>query len=366
MSGLLGVLESGFGSGGWGSWPPIQWPPIIWPPLPFGGTNPCFASGTMILTVRGEVPVENVVVGDFLITVREDGPETRKVVWTGKRSIDIAKHPEPALVRPIRIMAGAFEPGLPERDLRLSPHHAVYVDGVLIEAQALVNGATIIQEAHTTHVTYHHIELDQHDVLLAEGLPVESFLDTGNRNMFQDQQTIVLHPSFVGSADKDFCVPLVLEGDLITTVRARLLARAEALGFAKTDAVELIARAGGKAIWPVANGEALAFVLPENTESIELVSAAGVPALHAAAGGDKRRLGVAIAELTLVEGEKRTTIALDHAGHEGFHDVENGHRWTNGNARVALPPVAGPAVLEVVTAGMVARWANADRLSISA
>ncbi len=366
MSGPLGVLESGFGSGGWGCWPPVQWPPIIWPPLPHGGTHPCFASGTMILTVRGEVAVEDVMVGDTLITVREDGPETRQVVWTGRRNIDVARHPDPDQVRPIRICAGAFEAGLPERDLRLSPHHAVYVDGVLIEAQALVNGATIIQERNTAHVTYHHIELDQHDVLLAEGLPVESFLDTGNRNMFEDQQTIVLHPTFLGISSESFCVPLVVEGELIEAVRTRLLARAEELGFAKTDAVELIARAAGKVIWPVANGEALAFVLPESTESVELVSEAGVPAHISAGGGDKRRLGVAVAGLTLIAGGQRLAIALEDEAHEGFHDLEDGHRWTNGTARVALPPHEGPAVLEVITAGMVARWANADKIAITA
>ncbi len=352
MSGILGGI---LGDGGWGAWPPIPWPPVQWPPLPWGGTNPCFASGTKILTLRGEIAVEDVIVGDTVITVRAGGPETRKVVWTGRRAVDISRHPEPEQVRPIRILAGAFESGLPERDLRLSPHHAVYVDDVLIEARALVNGATVIQELGTTHVTYHHIELDQHDVLLADGLPVESFLDTGNRNMFEDQQTIVLHPTFMGIASENFCAPLVLEGARLDAVRARLMARAETLGFVARDAVELMARVDGKAIWPVANGDSLSFVLPADAASVELLSATCVPALVQPESTDARRLGVAIAALTLVSGEDRIAIDLANERHQGFHDVEpDGHRWTSGAARIVLPDYQGPAVLEVVTSGQIA------------
>jgi hypothetical protein len=146
---------------------------------------------------------------------------------------------------PVRIIAGAFGPGLPERDLRLSPHHAVYVDGVLIEAISLVNGATVIQEMDTRFVTYHHIELEQHDVMLAEGLPAESYLDTGHRNMFEGEASMALHPDFRVMGDADFCAPMVREGAVLETVRARLLARAEALGFTRTDDLALVAVAGG-------------------------------------------------------------------------------------------------------------------------
>jgi hypothetical protein len=367
MSGLLGLVENGFGTGGWGTWSPPPWPPVVWPPLPPGSHNPCFAAGTKILTIRGEIAVEDIVVGDTVITVRADGPETRKVVWTGRRGIDISQHPKPELVRPIRILAGAFEPGLPERDLRLSPHHAVYIDGVLYEAQSLLNGATVIQEQSTKTVTYHHIELDQHDIMLAEGLAVESYLDTGSRNMFEDQQTIVLHPTFLGIASAEFCAPLVLEGALLEAAREKLLARAEALGFAKTEPVEMIARVDGKAIWPVANGEALAFVLPPAAETVQLVSAASVPAQVVAGAADTRRLGVAVVGLTLIEGMTRIGIDLADERHQGFHVMEaGGHRWTNGAASVRLPEHNGPAVLEVITAGQVARWAQSEAIAQTA
>jgi hypothetical protein len=193
-----------------------------------GGTDidmPCFAAGTHLLTENGEVRVEDIKVGDVMVTVREDGPVTRRVVWTGRRAIDITRHAAPDMVRPLRIIAGAFGPNVPERDLRLSPLHAVFHNGHLFEAISLVNGTTIYQEQLCTHVTYHHIELDAHDVLLAEGLPVESFLDTGNRNMFENVSgLIVLHPDFAASDTSGFCAPLVSGGPELEAIRAVIAA----------------------------------------------------------------------------------------------------------------------------------------------
>lgn len=309
-----------------------------WTVLPPGGANPCFAAGTNILTLRGEVAVEDVMAGDAVITVREDGPEFRRVVRTERRGVDVTRHPEPALARPIRICAGAFEPGLPIHDLRLSPTHAVVVEGEMIEARSLVNGATIIQECGTTHVTYHHIALDQHDVLLAEGLPVESCLDAGETCL-------------AGSGHG-----LVQAGEWLAGVRERLLTRAEALGFARADAVELVAVAGGQTIRPVANQQTLTFVLPAETTVIELMSPGGVPA-HLA-NSDGGRPGITIAGLTLVDGNRRIRIDLADAAQRGARDPDGGApRWNVGEALIALPQYAGPAVLEVMT-GMAAGRAN--------
>jgi hypothetical protein len=218
-----------------------------------GGTDivmdmPCFASGTKILTPAGEVNVEDIRVGDTVITVRENGPTTGRVTWIGRRSLDISRHPNKDALHPIRIIAGAFAPGLPERDLRLSPHHALYIDGVLMEAVSLVNGATVIQEFDTRFVTYHHIALESHDVILAEGLPAETYLETGHRNMFEGEASMVLHPNFKVLGDADFCAPMIRAGAQLETTRARLLARAEALGFTKTDALDLIAQTNGQTL----------------------------------------------------------------------------------------------------------------------
>ena len=136
---------------------------------------PCFASGTRIATPSGERLVEELKPGDEVLTVLG---EILPVVWAGHRVADCDAHPEPERVWPIRIEAHAFAQGAPHRDLFLSPDHAILAQGVLIPAKQLVNGTTIRQVARPT-VTYHHIELTRHAVILSEGLPTESFLDTG-------------------------------------------------------------------------------------------------------------------------------------------------------------------------------------------
>ncbi len=81
--------------------------------------------------------------------------------------------------------AEAFAPGIPQRELFLSPDHAVAIDGVLIPIRYLVNGRTVLPVPRD-HVHYFHVELARHDILLAENLPCESYLDTGNRADFEN------------------------------------------------------------------------------------------------------------------------------------------------------------------------------------
>ena len=129
-------------------------------------------------------------------------------------------------MRPVRIAAGAFGEELPRRDLVVSPGHGLFIadsDGErLIPAGCLVNGTTITWEA-VDHVDYVHIELGRHDILLAEGLPAESYLDVGNRADFGGLGTATtLHPLFAATAHEAARAPFVIAGPLLDVVRARL------------------------------------------------------------------------------------------------------------------------------------------------
>ena len=131
---------------------------------------PCFAEGTRIRTNAGDVAVEHLRAGD---TVRLAAGGTAPVRWIGHRRIDCRRHPNPADVWPVRIRAGAFGGSRPQRDLVLSPDHAVFALGALVPARYLINGVTIVQDV-VLFVHYFHVELPRHDVLLAENLPAES------------------------------------------------------------------------------------------------------------------------------------------------------------------------------------------------
>ncbi len=99
----------------------------------------------------------------------------------------------------------------------------------LVPAECLVNGATILREAPGEQVAYFHLELDSHDVLLAEGAPAESYINLDNRNLFANAF------EYVASSTMQFpaveYAPRTEHGPALTALRQSLATRAEALGF---------------------------------------------------------------------------------------------------------------------------------------
>jgi hypothetical protein len=194
----------------------------------------CFGGGTRILTPDGEVAVEDLRVGDHVETLLGGAPAV--ITWIGHRTVDCTRHPRPTQVWPVRISAGAFGPDLPCRDLFLSPGHAVYVEDVLIPAKHLINGHSIVQVP-VDEVSYYHVELPRHDVLRAEGLPTESYLDIGDRaNFASDSDPMRLFPDFSArSCDVATfweiygCAPLVVSGPTLAVVRQQVDRRAAVL-----------------------------------------------------------------------------------------------------------------------------------------
>jgi collagen type I/II/III/V/XI/XXIV/XXVII alpha len=182
----------------------------------------CFAAGTRIKTQTGEVPVEQLAAGDIVCA---NFAGTAPVVWLGHRHVDCRRHPEPSRIWPVRVSAHAFGPRMPVRDLVLSPDHAVFMDDVLIPIKYLINGTTIVQEKVDT-ITYYHVELGEHDVLLAEGVPVESYLENGDRGVFDNAGVIALHPDFGMRREAFGCARLIVTGAKLDAVIARVRARA--------------------------------------------------------------------------------------------------------------------------------------------
>ncbi|WP_331286048.1 Hint domain-containing protein [Methylorubrum populi] len=186
-----------------------------------GPTGPviCFTPGTRIATPEGETAIENLRPGD---AVRLADGAVAIVRWIGRRRLDLRTHPQPASAHPVRIAAGAFGGGLPRRDLVVSPGHGLYCDGVLIPAICLVNDRTITRVA-VPSVEYLHVELAQHALLLAEGMPTESYLDVDNRGFFENGGVpLILHPTFAAMAHEGGCAPYVIAGAKLKAVRARL------------------------------------------------------------------------------------------------------------------------------------------------
>jgi hypothetical protein len=184
-----------------------------------GGPAPCFAAGTRITTEHGDVAIETIGVGEWVRVLLHD--RLAPVIWVGRREVDCTRHPQPRKVWPVRVAAGAFGPGRPHSDLFLSPDHAVFLADVLIPVKHLINGSTIAQVP-VDRITYHHIELAEHNVLLAEGLPAESFLDMRDGSNYTDRPgPIRLYPDFSVRMWEAFgCARLVVTGSELAAARA--------------------------------------------------------------------------------------------------------------------------------------------------
>ncbi len=145
----------------------------------------CFLAGTMIATPDGEAAIETLKPGDLVLTA--DG-RTVPVRWIGINTV-ATRFADPQRNMPIHIMPGALGEGLPKRDLKLSPDHALLLDGILVQAGALLNNVTIHRVGWMPEqFRYYHIETAAHDLILAEGVAAETFVDNVSRMAFDNWQ----------------------------------------------------------------------------------------------------------------------------------------------------------------------------------
>jgi hypothetical protein len=133
------------------------------------------------------------------------------IKWIGRRSHNGRFVMGRKDILPVCIKAGALGENLPERDLWISPNHAMYLSGVLIEAKDLVNGVSIVQAERVESLAYFHIELDAHDVIIAEGALSETFIDDDSRGMFHNAHEFRSPYPDTSAGTMQYCAPR-LEG----------------------------------------------------------------------------------------------------------------------------------------------------------
>jgi hypothetical protein len=151
-----------------------------------GTGNNCFLRGTSITTPKGGVCIEDLQVGDLVETVNG---KAMQIKWVGHQIYKKSGPSWASSVMPIRISRHALDEQTPSKDLYLSPNHALFMDGVLIRVKDLVNGISIAPAlpAGRDMIEYFHIVLDTHEVILAEGVPAETFLlTTSNHQNFMN------------------------------------------------------------------------------------------------------------------------------------------------------------------------------------
>jgi len=162
----------------------------------------CFMAGTRIATPTGSANIEDLKAGDLVLT--SDGKSV-PVEWVGRQTVS-SVFANPGRVLPIRIRAGALDEALPARDLLVSPCHALFLDGVLVQAGALVNGSTIVRETDVpASFVYYHVLLADHSLILAEGVPSETFVDNVDRVRFDNwAEHVETHPELATIKEMPF------------------------------------------------------------------------------------------------------------------------------------------------------------------
>jgi hypothetical protein len=291
--------------------------------------NTCFAGGTMLATPEGERAVETLAIGD-LVNTAHNGP--RKVVWIGSGKVQ-AERGRRGPTTPVVVRKGALADNVPNRDLHITKAHGLYIDDVIIPVEFLVNHRTILWNDQAQEVDIYHVELDTHDVLIANGAPAESYRDDGNRESFQNANSGWHLPP------KPPCAPVLTGGPVVDAAWRRFLDRSGPRAVpALIDDPDLHLIVDGQRIDPrERKGRTYVFRLPSAPNSVIVASRAAEPS-ELGTTRDPRLLGVALRHIEIQQGARYMRLnANDDRLTAGFHDYEPADklRWTNGGA--ALP-----------------------------
>ena len=311
----------------------------------------CFLKDTLIRTPQGDVPVQHLRPGDPVLTA---SGSPRPVAWLGQGKV-LATSGQRSAATPVIVRKSALGPNVPHTDLHVTKGHSLFLDGALIPVEFLINHRTILWDDRAQEVELYHIELNTHDVLLANGAPAESYRDDGNRWLFQNASTGWDRPP------QSPCAPVLTGGPVVDSVWHRLLAQAgHATEPELTDDPDLHVLADGVRVPARHTGNNVSFKLPAVPAELRILSRASVPA-ELGFARDPRALGVAIRRICLFKGPNGIAIeASDTRLTTGFHDYEPelGHRWTNGSALLPttlFPAATGPIDLQL-TLGSSTRY----------
>jgi hypothetical protein len=290
----------------------------------------CYCRGTRILTPSGEVPVEDLRIGDVVSTLSNGAQPIR---WIGQGRVMVPKGHRSAAT-PVIVRRDALAPGVPHRDLHITKGHALYLHGAFIPAEFLVNHRSIVWDDAAKEVEFYHVELNAHEVMIAEGAPAESYRDEGNRWMFANANPAWDKPGIAPHA------PVLTAGAKLDAIWSQLLARSgERLHLPTTADPDLHMLVDGTRVDAVRRENGVfVFPLPASVKSVVIASRAAAQD-ELGLFRDPRRLGIAVSRIELGCGGAGTLMvgAAGLAG-PGFHGYEPAEdcTWTNGHA--ILPP----------------------------
>ena len=311
----------------------------------------CFLLGTNILTSKGEKPVESLSVGDEVVAICNNGRINRKIVWIGKTDISVDQGKNKNDLYPVCIKAHAFGLNKPHRDLYLTPEHTVYIDGGLIPVRMLVNGRSIVIDKSRDKFQIYHVETEQHSILLSENLMTESYLNTDDKYLF-DNDIVNFGLEFNEHAghkswENDAAAPLTVSRSKVEPIWNRLDRRATQLGYkpvikrAITRNPDLcLITDKGKKIKPVHFKDNIySFFIPDGTYVVAMNSKTSLPSdVIGPFIDDRRTLGVLVSKISVISNRTLIMFPTDISELSGWHSIEPDRtdRWTMGLAQLPI------------------------------
>ncbi|GBR51368.1 outer membrane protein [Neokomagataea thailandica NBRC 106555] len=311
----------------------------------------CFLENAQIATPTGSKAIQDIVLGDEVVTYHDGSAKTDTVCWAGKASCVVRTDlPDDEAGYPVVISKNALADGHPYEDLRITAEHCLFFDGRFIPARMLVNGMSIYYDKNCTAYEYFHIETREHSIVNANGILTESYLDTGNRHHFTQQGNVFQ----LGSNDKKWsengAATLTTDRDKVEPIFNALKNRAVSMNIQTRTApldvehehnISLISNTGLSILPARSSNGRYIFMVPSTVQSVRIVTNASRP--YDTIGpfiDDRRLLGVLIGDITLYHSNVTAHISthLQEVDLPGWHALEGkDYRWTNGDATLDLP-----------------------------
>lgn len=316
------------------------------------GVLVCFLSGSMIRTSEGDMPVEDIQIGDEIVTCdwRNKKDVVRPVIWVGRaRAVVRPALPDDEAGWPVRVLKDAIADGVPYKDMLITAEHCLFFKDRFVPARMLVNGVSIFYDKSITSYDYYHVETEQHSVITADGMLTESYLDTGNRSSFRQEGKVAALRGAVKNWEEDAGAPLGVDRSFVEPLFRALEWREDKVSAEQAPAapeltsdpdLHLVTETGAVVRPMRKTANQYSFMLPPDTQSVRIVSRASRPSdVIGPFVDDRRYMGVAVADVHLLCAKKSFEITshLQTEKPEGWHATDwTDCAWTNGDAELPL------------------------------
>lgn len=310
-------------------------------------TTICYLAGTLIESEQGEVKIETLKVGDRIYSYQQGKKILKEIKWIStQHHIVNPDLPDDLASCPVHIVRNALANNIPHKDMKVTPEHCLFLNGKFIPVRMLVNGYSIYYDHSIASYDYYHLELEEHSIIMADGVLSESYLNTNNHKHFHQNDNIITLKPHIKTWEKDAAAPLATDRKIVEPLYYHFKERARQLELPRQctpiritcDPDFHLITEQGKVLFPHHQNKEnhYIFILPHDIRELYLHSRSSRPS--DAIGpfvDDRRELGVLVGAITLFDRNKTRTIQqhLEKITLWGWHDWENDRcRWTKGDA----------------------------------